>query len=172
MKKRYKYALFFVIIHILITLYALNFNYNPSVTNGDLGLILMPNILIPVLLFDRLPDIFGYWSNIYFATIFWILFGFIIGLIAEGLKKTVNNIKVTIDGQNRLKNIKNASLLFFAILILTAVYFIYRMENPYTSDKDILEMRDRAYYNNLECEKIVKPINISNCFEKRDALNN
>lgn len=86
MKKRYKYSLIFIIIHILLTTIALNYFYNPTIPNGDLGLLMFPNLLIPVILFDNLPDIFRYWSNIYWATVFWMIIGFVIGLIVEKIK--------------------------------------------------------------------------------------
>ncbi len=86
MKSRYKYGLIFVIIHILLTTIALNFFYEPQVPNRDLGLIMFPNILIPLLLTDNLPDIFGYNSNLYWAAIFWLIIGFGIGFIVEKIK--------------------------------------------------------------------------------------
>lgn len=93
MKSRYEYSLIFMITHVLLTVIALKFFYEPNVPNGDLGMIIFPNIFIPLLLTDTLPDIFGYFSNLYWATIFWAIFGFIIGLIVEKIKSRRLNIK-------------------------------------------------------------------------------
>lgn len=83
MKTRYKYGLVFLIIHILLSLCAILFVYDANVPNSDLGMMVFPNIFIPLLLTDILPDIFGYWSNLYWMGIFWLLVGYIIGLIVE-----------------------------------------------------------------------------------------
>jgi hypothetical protein len=86
MKSRYEYSLIFIVIHVLLTAAALKFFYEPNIPNGDLGMIMFPNILIPLLLTDNLPDIFGYFSNLYWATIFWAVVGSTIGLIVEKIK--------------------------------------------------------------------------------------
>lgn len=86
MKSQYKYALVFVIVHILLSLCAVLFVYDANVPNSDLGMIVFPNIFIPLLLTDNLPDIFGYWSNLYWGGIFWLIIGFIVGLIIEKRK--------------------------------------------------------------------------------------
>ncbi len=80
MKTRYKYGLVFLIIHIFLSLLAIFFVYEAI---GPLGMIVFPNIVIPYLLTDNLPDIFGDWSNLYWGGIFWLIVGFIIGLIIE-----------------------------------------------------------------------------------------
>jgi hypothetical protein len=83
MKTRYKYGLVFLIIHILLSLCAILFVYQANIPNGDLGMIVFPNIIIPLLLIDNLPDIFGYWSNLYWCGVFWLVLGCVIGLIVE-----------------------------------------------------------------------------------------
>jgi hypothetical protein len=86
MKTRYKYALVFTITDTVLSLIAIFFVYEPTIPNGDLGMIVFPNIIIPLLLTDRLPRIFGYWSNLYWGVIFWLIIGFIIGLIVEKVR--------------------------------------------------------------------------------------
>lgn len=83
MKTRYKYGLVFLIVHILLSIGAILFVYNANIPNSDLDMMVFPNILIPLLLLDNLPDIFGYWSNLYWGGIFWLIVGFVIGLIVE-----------------------------------------------------------------------------------------
>lgn len=83
MKTKYKYGLIFLIIHFLLSLLAVLFVYDANIPNSDLGMIIFPNIFIPLLLTDTLPNIFGYWSNLYWGGIFWFLIGFVIGLIIE-----------------------------------------------------------------------------------------
>jgi hypothetical protein len=111
--------------------FALHFFYNPTVPNADLGLLVFPNLLIPVIVISILPEhwfiFLGDWRYFYLATIFWILFGFVVGLMVEGLKKITNNMKLTVNGQNILESIKNILLLLFTVFILFAIYFIYKM---------------------------------------------
>lgn len=85
MKKRYKFSLVFVIIHLLLTAFAFYAFYDPQ-PNGDLGVLFFPNIFISVLVTDNLPNIFGYWSNIYYSVIFWAVIGFLIGWFLENRK--------------------------------------------------------------------------------------
>jgi len=83
MKTRYKYGLTFLIVHILLSLCAILFVYEANVPNSDLGMIVFPNVAIPLVLTDNLPDIFGYWSNLYWGAVFWLFVGFIVGLLIE-----------------------------------------------------------------------------------------
>ncbi|MEN9649479.1 MAG: hypothetical protein RL094_446 [Candidatus Parcubacteria bacterium] len=83
MKTRYTYGLLFLVIHSILSLGAILFVYDANIPNSDLGLIMFPNIFIPLLLTDQLPRIFGYWSNLYWSGIFWFIIGYLIGLIVE-----------------------------------------------------------------------------------------
>ncbi len=93
MKTRYKYSLTFVVIHVLLTLFVFYELYQPNVPNGDLVLLFSPNIFIPLLLVDNLPDIFGHWSNLYWTTIFWAIVGFLIGLLVEKMKSKKSQVQ-------------------------------------------------------------------------------
>lgn len=86
MKKRYKYALIFLAVHIALSICAIAFIFNSDMPNSDLGMIAFPNIAIPLLLTDRLPDVFGYWSNLYWGGVFWLIVGFLSGLAIEKRK--------------------------------------------------------------------------------------
>ncbi len=92
MKTRYKYGLVFASVHALIAVFAVSTMYEPNVPNGALGMLVFPNIIIPLPLTDILPDIFGYWSNLYWGGLFWFLIGFIIGIIIE--KRRLKSHKV------------------------------------------------------------------------------
>ena len=83
MKTRYKYGLVFLTIHILLSIFAILFVYDANVPNSDLGMIIFPNILISLLATDNLPDIFGYWSNLYWGGVLWFGIGYVIGCLVE-----------------------------------------------------------------------------------------
>lgn len=83
-----KGGIILLIIHSILTLIGFLFLYDSTDPNGDVALIILPNIIIPLIALNwmHLPLIFGKWSSIFYFSIFWFIIGTLIGWIYGKIK--------------------------------------------------------------------------------------